>query len=287
LTSLEIIDFNENSLHGSIPSELGMLTDLRKLRLSYNMFTGIPTTFGFLTKLSFLHIHGNRISGSDEYITVMSDGSSDGEHPFISDCGDPVDSLEPFQCDGCDMCCNSLEECQEPIKQSFDDFGGWVSALILTAIVIAALGVSGALIMFLVRRNILSPSKTNARNACGEESVYSFVLTNSYAAWLVAFGTIAIQMAIFALFLNASMFNSELSDCKSLSCSVRVLGRSLAILTRISFIRLLQKGYTHGVARKTVSSVATSVILTLKVGLCGPFLFPQVSLRTLPMESSS
>ena len=212
LTSLESIDFNDNSLQGSIPPELGMLTNLKKLRLSYNMLTGIPTTFGLLTKLSFLHVHGNRISGNDDFITVTSDATREERHTFVSDCGDPVDSLEPFECDGCDRCCNTLEECQEPTKQSLDKFGGGGISFIITAFVTATLGISSALIMFLVRRNISSPSKANARSACGEESVYSFVLTKSHAAWLVAFGTIAIQVAIFALFLDASQFDSELSD---------------------------------------------------------------------------
>ena len=212
LTSLESIDFNDNELRGSIPSELGMLTNLKKLRLSYNLLTAIPTTFGLLTKLSIVHLHSNRISGDDSFITVTSDGSDEEVHLFISDCGDPVDSLEPFHCDGCDMCCNSLDECQVPVKQALDNFGGWVMAFIVAAVVIAVLAGAGVLIAFLVRKNVLSPSNTNARCACGEESVYSFVLTNSWTGWLVALGTITIQVAIFALFLNASIFDNELSD---------------------------------------------------------------------------
>lgn len=214
LTSLQSIDFNDNELYGSIPSELGRLTDLKKLRLSYNELTGIPSTFGLLNKLSFLHLHGNRISGDDSFITIARNDASDGEevHSFITDCGDPVDSDEPFQCEGCDMCCNSLEECQVPVKGTFDSFNGWIIALIISAIVVAILILSGSLIHFLVKRNKLRPSKTNARNACGDESVYSFVLTKSYAAWIIAFVTIFIQIAIFALFLNASIFDHELSD---------------------------------------------------------------------------
>lgn len=213
LTSIQSIDLNDNELYGSIPSEIGWLTDLKKLRLSYNQLTAIPPTFAALTGLSFLHLHGNRISGNDTFITVTGDASSDEvEHAFISDCGDPVDSSEPFECDGCDMCCNSLEECQVPVDPSFGGYNGWVIALIITAIVLAALLVAGTLIYALVQQNKLAPSKTNARGACGDESVYSFVITNSYAAWILVIITIFIQIAIFALFLNASNFDSEISD---------------------------------------------------------------------------
>lgn len=212
VTSLQTIDLNDNELYGTIPSELGMLTDLKKLRLSYNELTGIPTTFGLLTNLSFLHLHGNRISGDDSYITVVSDSASSEEHAFVADCGDPVDSSEPFECDSCDMCCNSLEECQVPITSSLDRFDGYVLSLIIASFVIALLIVYGAIVKILVRRKVFSPSKTNARSACGEGSVYSFVLTKSYIAWTIAFLAVLIQVSIFALFINASQFNNEVSD---------------------------------------------------------------------------
>jgi len=212
LTSLQSIDLNGNELHGSVPSELGRLTDLEKLRLSYNELTGIPTTFGLLSNLSFLHLHGNRISGDDSHITVTSNADTDKGHSFIADCGDPLDSLEPFECDGCDMCCNSLDECQEPVRQLMDNFNGWVIAFIITAFVTAALALTGLCIKILVRKSIVAPSKTNAKSACGEESVYSFVLTNSYAGWMVVILAILIQVSIFALFINASLFGNELSD---------------------------------------------------------------------------
>lgn len=210
LPSNNLLSLFLQSLRGSIPSELGLASNLKKLRLSYNELTGIPTSFGLLTKLSFLHLHGNRISGDDSFITVVGDGGV--THSFISDCGDPVDSLDPFECDGCDMCCNAMEECQVPVEQAFDKYNGWVLALGIIAVITGALAVSGMLIWCLVKRNTLSPSKTSARIACGEESVYSFVLTKSYAGWIVTFGTLFIQVAIFALFLNASQFGNEISD---------------------------------------------------------------------------
>lgn len=210
LTSLESIDFNDNELYGSVPSEIGKLVQLKKLRLSYNELTALPTTFGMLSTLEFLHIHGNRISGDDSFITVNSAASDDEVHAFIADCGDPVDSEEPFACDGCDMCCNAMEECQVPVANS--DFSGWVSALLIAAYVLAFQIVTGFIVHFLVKKNVMRPSKTSARSACGDDSVYQFVLSHSVPAWIIMIATILIQLAIFALFLNASIFDSEISD---------------------------------------------------------------------------
>lgn len=59
------------------------------------MFTSLPTTLANLTGLSFLHIHSNRISGDDSYISLA--GSSDqsscrqqGKCKFVADCKIPA-----------------------------------------------------------------------------------------------------------------------------------------------------------------------------------------------------
>jgi Leucine rich repeat len=210
LTALQSLDFNENDLRGKIPAEIGKLTNLKTLRLSYNSLTGIPPTFENLKNLSLLHIHGNRISGDDSHILIVGDTSIEGPQ-FISDCGSPTDSEGPFKCTNCDICCNSLEECQAPIQsQSFD---GNTYALIIVAIVLAVMLVVSLLIWFLARKKKVMPlSRMNAKDACGEESVYSFILSNSRSAWLLTCGTIVIQVMTFALFLSASSFDSEVSD---------------------------------------------------------------------------
>lgn len=52
-------------LQGALPSEIGLLTDLQSLDLSYNSITGtIPTQLGLLSQLSYLDIAGNQIRGS-------------------------------------------------------------------------------------------------------------------------------------------------------------------------------------------------------------------------------
>ena len=64
LTQLARLDFNLDSLAGTIPTEIGLLTQLTYLVFSYNAITGtIPTEIGLLTQLTYLWFTGNRLSG--------------------------------------------------------------------------------------------------------------------------------------------------------------------------------------------------------------------------------
>ena len=55
LTNLENLALNNNQIGGQIPSEVGLLTNLISGRFTLNDWTGtIPTTFGFMTELQWL-----------------------------------------------------------------------------------------------------------------------------------------------------------------------------------------------------------------------------------------
>ena len=65
LTNLEFLRLYENNLTGRIPSELGALTNLKELKLDNNNLTGpIPSELGSLTNLELLHLYRNNLTGS-------------------------------------------------------------------------------------------------------------------------------------------------------------------------------------------------------------------------------
>ena len=63
--SVTLISLSSNGLSGSIPSELGNLTNLTRLYLIANNLSGsIPPELGNLTKLTWLFLNSNSLSGS-------------------------------------------------------------------------------------------------------------------------------------------------------------------------------------------------------------------------------
>lgn len=66
LTNLEILDVADNTdLHGTVPTEVGLMTLLSQLILDSNELSGpIPTVIGYLSKLEFLYTHTNHITGT-------------------------------------------------------------------------------------------------------------------------------------------------------------------------------------------------------------------------------
>ena len=64
LTNLTELYLNENQLTGSIPSEIGNLTNLYGLSLRYNQLTGpIPSEIGNLVNLTSLRLSSNQLTG--------------------------------------------------------------------------------------------------------------------------------------------------------------------------------------------------------------------------------
>ena len=65
LTELMVLDLYHNQITGNLPAELGDLTHLAMLMLEMNRLNGsIPSTFGNLAGLQYLNISGNSLGGS-------------------------------------------------------------------------------------------------------------------------------------------------------------------------------------------------------------------------------
>ena len=64
LTDLTLLYLRDNELRGEIPAELGLLTNLKWLSLSGNKLTGpIPSNLGNLARLERLFLHNNMLNG--------------------------------------------------------------------------------------------------------------------------------------------------------------------------------------------------------------------------------
>jgi hypothetical protein len=99
---------------GSIPAEIGSLSNLTHLRLSSNEFIGNVTDLIFPQRLQLIHLHGNRLHGTmPEMVWLqptknwrkMNDSVHIGLYGFVSDRGQPSDFNPSLVCDSCTMCC--------------------------------------------------------------------------------------------------------------------------------------------------------------------------------------
>ena len=91
LSNLEWLDLRNNQLTGSIPPEIGNLTNLERLMLFHNQLTGsIPPEIGNLTNLTALSLIDNQLTGSipseidnltNLYIMSLNNNQLTGEIP--------------------------------------------------------------------------------------------------------------------------------------------------------------------------------------------------------------
>ena len=198
---IEELIISSNELTGSIPTQVGNLQNSTILTFNHNSFKGvIPNELRGMQHLKLLHLHHNQLTGKAPQMTFRNITKD----TFITDCGHPSYLLgEAVECKTCTMCCNSEDVCQEKIEWKLST--PLISIIFSIAVPIGL----GIVIFFIV--------KTTAKFVLWDfmkersillyysaDSVYCFIFTNSPTAGIIYFMTAAIQICLFAAYLNAS-----------------------------------------------------------------------------------
>lgn len=195
-SQIQELMLHRNRLTGSIPAEIGKLKAATSISLSYNSLKGtIPIVFQELSQLKLLHLHFNQLTGIAPNMAFLA---MENEGVFIADCGDPSYLLPaPLHCDTCTMCCNSDEKCQETqrIQAHF---------VLLAMLLLPMLFVIFA---YCIRKTPFRVPHTHSIYSA--DSMYAFILADSWISWLLYFVTAAIQCLLFAIFIESSSFQSE------------------------------------------------------------------------------
>merc|ERR1711957_19510 len=227
LDLLEVLDLSDNDMKGRIPIEIGLLSNLKYLRLCFNSFVGNETNFGNnMKKLELIQLHGNRLSGEiPSFGWAIDDRSS-----FVSDCGSPSNFEDALICEDCTMCCNLQGDCYpneltEVATWGFVDYRDFTIYVFACVFGISVVIIVGSYIhdRFIKLRHLPSASlrelraqDTDSRYAIdviGDDSVYQLFLGNSILGWIVTLGTVYAQGWLLWTFVKAAEI--DLSDDRS------------------------------------------------------------------------
>ncbi len=112
---LDSLDLESNRLGGSIPSEIGQLTNLEFLALNNNKLQGeIPKTLANLKRMEQILLQLNDLSGTvtDEMCAIKEDLDL---WNFVTDCLPIEDGgVAPIKCGCCSYCCDGISHCSLP-----------------------------------------------------------------------------------------------------------------------------------------------------------------------------
>eukprot|EP00985_Skeletonema_marinoi_P008780 scaffold4015_cov200-Skeletonema_marinoi.AAC.11 len=220
LTFIEVLDLSDNDIKGSIPTEIGLLSKLTYLRLSYNAFTGAaPESLVELTQLQLLQLQTNRITKIPNMPQLDENESIYNESTFVTDCGVPSAFDEALACKHC----NANEDCypqeETQVAEWGFDYSGFAALLISCFIALCCM-VALSLYLFRKRKNRGNALTTStekrleeddkyALSRIGNESVYSYFVTDKVLGWIVAFATLGIQIGLLFVFVVASEANLQ------------------------------------------------------------------------------
>ena len=101
---LRVLSMQQNLLVGTIPTGIGLLTNVDTLNLFFNQLTGpIPTILGNLTKLENLFLHFNELNGTmPDSICALRDTQNGTLRQLTADCGLRGKVICPTNC--CTAC---------------------------------------------------------------------------------------------------------------------------------------------------------------------------------------
>ena len=131
LTQLTYLSFWQNNLESTIPSEIGSLSRLRLLSFSNNNIIGrLPSELGSLTQLTYLSVSNNKLSGSipEElsnirtftYLSLYNNRFTGGLDDGMF-CGIGVDQLDTYKADcGTELVCQCCTVCCNADGTCFD-----------------------------------------------------------------------------------------------------------------------------------------------------------------------
>jgi len=120
LTQLKVLELQDNALEGSIPKSLGKLQNLRYLGLGSNNFVGtLHENIGSLTMLETAYFNYNKLDGGSQTIPnslcLLKQQPNRHLYSLWTDCNREND---PVICDCCDVCCDGKSIPTLPLDRS-------------------------------------------------------------------------------------------------------------------------------------------------------------------------
>lgn len=218
---IQELNLQSNFFTGTIPREIGILENATTILLDHNLLKGsIPKELQFLHRIEFLHLHRNQLTGIAPDVSFAIKSNIN----YISDCGEPNFLLaSELTCDTCTMCCNSEKKCQETENWTVPVEG----SIILTLALIPVLITFNFVLFKATKNNFFScfVDRRDPSTIYNNDSIYCFLLSNSYVAKMIHLITAGIQIWLYTFYLAASNVRNPDTDWRF---SFRCLANSMS-----------------------------------------------------------
>jgi hypothetical protein len=211
LGNLRYLYLQDNLLSGTLPSLLFSDTShLAIVKLNSNALRGdVPDTISEAKHLSILHIQDNSLSGTVSRLPNAPRAT--GNYHYIADCvADFGEESATIECNDCQICCNSDQECYEQGEQKMS-----VSAQI--GIIVGSIVGLTVLCFFCFyphqRRKLVQGRPIINRSPmdlCGKGSVYCLLLAGDWSGTALYGFTVFLQLGVFSLFIYSASIEQKM-----------------------------------------------------------------------------